>query len=115
MAFGERTVRSATGGAKVRIIHDLAIGRYIGTAFGEVGYEKFFAQSADGVSARFVGNTALPFTTSAGDLASRGLNFKVGVDGKISEMASVSLQYGLSLEDGQGQVHTGQARIKVPF
>jgi outer membrane lipase/esterase len=115
MAFSDRTTSAAIGAARVRAVSDLSFGSFGGNAFAEVGYERFFSSSADAVNARFVNNTALPFSAAVPDLASRGLNFKVGVDGKLSATYSVSLQYGLSLEDGQGQVHTGQARVKVPF
>jgi outer membrane lipase/esterase len=115
IAFEERSLSSGTASARLRAVYDLSFGRFGGTAFGEVGYEKFFSQSADAISARFVNNTAQPFSTTVSDVAARGLNFKVGVDGKISQTMALSLQYGLSLEDGQGQIHTGQARVKVPF
>lgn len=115
MAFEDRSISTGTAAARLRVIQDIGFGAFGGTAFAEVGYEKFFSQSTDSIQARFVGNTALPFSSSVGDLAARGLNLKVGVDGKLSQMTSVSLQYGVSLEDGQGQIHTGQARLKVPF
>jgi outer membrane lipase/esterase len=115
MAFGERATSSAIGAARLRAVTDVAFGTFGGNAFGEVGYEKFFSSSADAVNARFVNNTAQAFSATVPDLASRGLNFKVGVDGKLNATHSLSLQYGLALEDGQGQIHTGQARLKVPF
>lgn len=115
MSFGERTLSTGTAAARLRAVHAMAFGSFGGSVFGEIGYEKFFSQSTDAVQARFVNNTALPFTSSVGDLAARGLNLKLGIDGRISEMASVSVTYGVSLEDGNGQIHTGQARLKVPF
>jgi outer membrane lipase/esterase len=115
MAFSDRTTSSAIGAARLRAVTDVAYGAFGGNAFAEVGYEKFFSQSTDAVNARFVDNTAQAFSAAVQDLASRGLNFKVGVDGKLNATHSLSLQYGLALEDGAGQIHTGQARLKVPF
>jgi outer membrane lipase/esterase len=115
MSFGDRTLSSGTASARIRLVQDVAFGQFGGAAFGEVGYEKFFSQSSDAITTRFVNNTAFATSTAVGDLTARGLNFKVGVDGKISQTTSLTFQYGLSLEDGQGQIHTGQARVKVPF
>jgi outer membrane lipase/esterase len=115
MAFNDRTTSAAIGAARLRAVTDVAFSSFGGNAFAEVGYEKFFSQSTDAVGARFVDNTALPFSAAVPNLASRGLNLKVGVDGKVNATSNVSLQYGVALEDGQGTVHTGQARLKVPF
>lgn len=115
MSFGDRSTSSAIGAARLRAVSDVAFGSFGGNAFAEVGYEKFFSSSTDAVNARFVDNTALPFSAAVPSLASRGLNLKVGVDGKIDATHSLSLQYGVALEDGNGQIHTGQARLKVPF
>jgi outer membrane lipase/esterase len=115
MGFEDRTISSGTAAARLRAVHDMAFGRFGGTVFGEVGYEKFFSQSTDAITSRFINNTAHATSTTVSDLSARGLNFKVGVDGKINQTMALSFQYGLSLEDGNGQIHIGQARVKVPF
>lgn len=115
LSFGQQSLDNGTASGRVRAVHDIAFGSFGGTAFGEVGYERFFSQNTANIVTRYVGNTAQPTSTTVGDLNARGLNFKVGIDGKINQTMSLSLQYGVALEDGNGQIHTGQARVKVPF
>ena len=114
-AFGDRDQNVLLGGARVRLISDVSTSWMRGSVFGEVGYEHVLAQSGGVITGSFIGNTALPFETGAGNLASRGLQLKAGLDTKLTETAHLTLQYGVALQDGKGEVHTGQARVKVPF
>lgn len=115
MAFESRSVDLLVGGVRLRASTPARLGPLSGNAFGEIGYEKILNESQGDIVARFVGNTAQPFSATANGAIGRGVNLKVGYDAKLSETVSVTLSYGVALQDGSGMSHLGQARVKVPF
>jgi outer membrane lipase/esterase len=115
LAFESRTVDLLVGGVRLRASAPLDLLTVKGTAFGEIGYEKILNESQGDVVARFVGNVAQPFAATADGAVGRGLNFKLGYDAKLTATTSLTLSYGVALQEGAGTTHTGQARIKMPF
>jgi outer membrane lipase/esterase len=112
MTFSDRDSNAVIGGIRLRALASLGA---FGTGFAEVGYERVLSDSNDGLVAKLANNTALANTIATGDLASRGLSFKVGADTKLTATTHLTVQYGVSLQEGNGVAHTGQARVKIPF
>ncbi len=116
MAFQDRSIDAVIGGVKVRVSTPMALGSMSGVAFGELGYERILFEHQDSIAARFINNTAQPFSTSAGDLSARGISAKIGYDTKVTATTHLSLSYGASMQDSGGALsHTGQARLKMPY
>jgi hypothetical protein len=69
----------------------------------------------DDITARLVNNTALSVTTEIDDPASRGFYVRLGASGNIASDMSLGVDYGLSLQDGEGESHTGRLQIKKLF
>ena len=114
LSFQSRTVNAFVASAKDNASTSVGI-MTEGNAFAELGYERLLTSSGNTINASFVDNTAFPFSTSTGNPLAKGLNAKVGIDGKWGEATNISLSYGVALQDGNGVAHTGQAQIKVPF
>jgi outer membrane lipase/esterase len=114
LSYGRQTFDGIVGGARLRAIMPFGAPG-AGRAFAEIGYEAYLSAHDDGLVARLVNNTAFPFQVATSDPLANGLNLKVGVEGRISEWATITAQYGLALQDGDGQTHSGQVRLKVPF
>ncbi|MDK9696000.1 MAG: autotransporter domain-containing protein [Siculibacillus sp.] len=115
MAFADRSAQAVLGGVRLRASMMADLFGAKDRAFGEIGYERALHETHDGVIARFVGNTAQPFTGNPDGFVGRGLNFKIGYDATINDKVSMTLSYGAALNDGAGTSHTGQIRVKMPF
>jgi outer membrane lipase/esterase len=114
-AYSSQTYDGFIAAARVRAIVPANIGLIDGRVFGEVGYETYLGARNGTFTGSLVNNTALPFDIATSSPVAGGINFKTGLEGKISEAATVTLQYGAALQNGNGVAHTGQARLKVPF
>lgn len=116
MSYTDHAFDGLVGSLKLRAITPVDLGFLrSGRAFAEVGYEAFLTAKDGGYVGALINNTALPFQVSTSDPLANGLNFKLGLEGRITSTATLTMQYGLGLQEGQGQMHTGQARVKVPF
>ena len=116
MSYGDHNFDGWVGALKLRAItpfDSVLLARAHG--FAEVGYERYLTARDQGFVASLINNTALPFQVASSDPLANGLNFKAGLEGNITSTATLTLQYGLGLQEGQGQMHSGLARIKVPF
>ena len=49
------------------------------------------------------------------DLEARGLYLKAGIGGVIGDNIKLSGEYGLSLQNGDGEVHSGRLRLSIPL
>ncbi len=83
-------------------------------AYVEAGYEDLFSVD-DGYSAKLVDNTAKAVQIDPDDPAGRGLSLKAGLSAYVTETAQLSAEYGLSLQDGDGDVHSGRLTLKIPL
>ncbi len=115
MAYSNMNFDGVVASAKLRAITPVAFGLRDGRAFGEIGYEKYLTANNGAVIGSLVNNTALPFEIATTNPVANGWNMKLGAEGKITDTATLTVSYGLALQGGTGQVHTGQARVKVPF
>jgi outer membrane lipase/esterase len=82
------------------------------TAYAEAGYEDLFAIDADAIGAKLANNTARAVSAASEDPAARGLYFKLGAGGAIAPATHLSIDYGLSLREGEGETHTGKLQLK---
>lgn len=85
------------------------------TAYAELGYEDLFAISTDDVGAKLANNTARGVSAEVDDPEARGLYLKLGAGGAIDPSTLLSVDYGLSLRDGEGETHTGKVQLKFLF
>jgi outer membrane lipase/esterase len=115
LEYGDRDISSGFWSAGIRAATTLNLGARPLQAFGEIGYEGLFATSADDITAHLVGNTALPVSAAVDDPAARGLYLRVGVDGQLNETTTLSVDYGLSLGDGDTETHSGKVAVKFLF
>jgi outer membrane lipase/esterase len=83
-------------------------------AYVEAGYEDLFSVD-DGYSAKLVDNTAQAVQIDPDDPDGRGLFLKAGVSAYVTETAQLSAEYGLSLQDGGGDVHSARLTLKIPL
>jgi outer membrane lipase/esterase len=116
MSYGDHNFDGWVGSLKVRAITPFAsalLARAHG--FAEVGYERYLTARDHGFVGSLINNTALPFQVATSDPLANGLNFKAGLEGNITSTATLTVQYGLGLQEGQGQMHSGLARVKIPF
>ena len=116
MSYGNHVFDGIVGAARLRAIVPFDFGAPgKGRAFAEVGYETYLSARDDGLVGSLVNNTAFPFQVATSDPLANGLNLKIGAEGRISDWATITMQYGVALQNGDGQTHTGQVRVKVPF
>lgn len=83
-------------------------------AYVEAGYEALFSID-DGYSAKLVDNTARAVDIHAGDPDARGFFLKAGISAYVTDTAQLSAEYGISLQDGDGDVQTGRLTLKIPL
>ncbi len=98
--------------ARVRAASELP-GMPLAAGYGEIGYEGLFGTS-DSYAAKLAFNTAHAVTLSD-NLDARGLFFKTGVGGYISEGIKVTGEYEVSLQNGAGDIQSGRLRITIPL
>jgi outer membrane lipase/esterase len=115
LEYGERDISSGFWSAGIRAAATLDAGGRPLQGFAEIGYEGLFATSTDDVNAHLVGNTALPVAASIDDPAARGLYFKLGLGGQLDAATTLSVDYGLSLGDGDGETHSAKIQLKFLF
>ena len=116
MSYSNHNFDGIVASAKLRAITPVSMGFVEpGRAYAEVAYESYLTSRDGGYIGALVNNTAQPFQVNTTDPAANGLNLKVGLEGKISPTATLTAQYGVGFQDGLGQLHTGQVRLKVPF
>jgi outer membrane lipase/esterase len=114
LSFADREISSGYWSAGLRAAAELG-GHHALKAYAEVGYESLFSTQTDDITARLVNNTALPATTEIDDSASRGFYVRLGASGNIASDMSLGVDYGLSLQDGEGESHTARVQIKKLF
>lgn len=112
LEFADRTISSGFWSLGLRAATDLGSPQHPIAAYAEAGYESLFATDTDGITAHLVGNTALPVSVAVDDPASRGFYFKAGAGGHLNEDTTLSVDYGLSLREGDGESHTGRVQLK---
>ncbi|MDX2202776.1 MAG: autotransporter domain-containing protein [Hyphomicrobiaceae bacterium] len=116
MSYTDHTFDGLVGSLKLRAITPVAFGFVApGRAYAEVAYESYLTARDGGYVGALINNTAHPFQVSTTDPIANGLNLKFGLEGKISPTATLTAQYGIGFQDGQGQFHTASVRLKVPF
>ena len=115
LEYADRDISSGFWSLGVRAAFDLHRSELPLTAYAEIGYESLFATDTDDVTAHLVDNTALPVSADIDDPASRGLYLKLGVSGHLDAATTLSVDYGLSLPDGDSQNHTGKVQLKFLF
>jgi uncharacterized protein with beta-barrel porin domain len=81
--------------------------------YGEAGYESLFATSQS-YTAKLAFNTARAVTLSDG-LDARGFFIKTGIAGTIFDGVQLSGEYGLSTQNGNGDIQSGRLRITIPL
>ncbi len=111
MDFDSRNTTAVLGGVRMRAsMNTGAI-----TLFAEVGYEDYLSYSSSNITAKLANNTAAASTVSVADPNAGGLTLAAGINGAISSNVHFDAQYGIALQNGNGQTHSGKFRLKVPF
>ena len=111
LEFDKRNTTAVLAGASLRA----SVNAGAMTVFAEVGYEDYLSYDADRITAKLVNNTAQATSLDITDPQAPGISFKVGLNGQITQNIHLDAQYGLALQDGNGQVHSGKIRVKAPF
>ncbi len=109
LQYGDRDVTTGFWTARLRASTPF----YGATVYGEVGYEDLFSTD-DAYTAKLASNTAHAVTIND-DLEARGLYLKAGIGGVIGDNIKLSGEYGLSLQNGDGEVHSGRLRVTIPL
>jgi outer membrane lipase/esterase len=112
LEYADRSIASGFWSLALRAATEFGTPHHPITAYAEAGYESLFATDTDPITAHLVGNTALPVSVAVDDPASRGLYFKLGAAGHLDDATTLSLDYGLSLNEGDGESHTGRVQLK---
>lgn len=112
LEYGDRNVTTGFWSARLRASAPLT-GLPAMMAYGEIGYEGLFSTD-DSYTAKLADNTAHAVTID-GDLDARGFYLKAGVGGLIHNDIKLSGEYGLSLQEGNGEVHSGRVRLTMPL
>jgi len=115
LEYQDRDISAGFWSLGMRAAAPLGSTRDAVTAYAEAGYEDLFAISSDEVDAKLVNNTARGVSAAVDDPAARGLYFKLGASGAITPSTTLSVDYGLSLRDGEGESHTGKVQLKMLF
>jgi outer membrane lipase/esterase len=110
--YGDREVTTGFWTARLRASAPLP-GTQALIAYGEIGYEDLFS-TEDGYTAKLARNTAHAVNIE-GDLEARGVYLKAGVGGVVDGNIRLSGEYGLSLQDGDNEVHSGRLRLSIPL
>ena len=111
MGFDARDTTALLGGVRLRASLDA------GTVslFAEVGYEDYLSYNSSSITAKLINNTARATSFDVTDPQAAGLSLTAGINGKLTSNVHFDAQYGLALQNGNGQVHSGKFRIKAPF
>ncbi|MEO0619965.1 MAG: autotransporter domain-containing protein [Pseudomonadota bacterium] len=109
MSYGDRETNLTYWSGQVRATSTTSFG----SVYGEIGYEDFVSTDGDAITAQLVGNTALPVTAIVDDPASRGLFLNVGANSRINDTISIDADYGVALNDGDGETHSAKLRVKI--
>jgi outer membrane lipase/esterase len=112
LSYGDRDVTTGFWTGRLRAAMPF-VGGPGAIAYGEVGYEGLFATS-DGYSAKLASNTAHAVTIDD-NLEARGFFLKAGVGGNLTNNIKLSGEYGLSLQNGSGDIHSGRLRLTIPL
>ncbi|MGL5363218.1 MAG: autotransporter domain-containing protein [Bosea sp. (in: a-proteobacteria)] len=116
LAVDGRSVNALAAAGELRISADIISDpARKTTAYGTIGYERNLAYSGNSVSARLINNTALPFTVSLADPKGAGLVVGGGINGRISQMISVGIDYKATIGERSAVRHTGQASLNLTF
>lgn len=115
IAYSSRSIDALMGGVELRAGVDLvdAPGRKI-TAYGLIGYEDFLSYSGGAVKGRLANNTALPFSTSIGDLRGEGVIAGFGLAGQFGT-AKLTADYRASFGKGDNTRHRASVGVRVAF
>ena len=115
IAYRARSIDALLGGVELRAGVDLvnAPGNKV-TAYGLIGYEDFLGYSGGAVKGRLARNTALPFSTSVGDLRGEGVIAGLGLAAQWGA-AKVTADYKASFGKGSNTRHRFGAGVRVAF
>lgn len=115
IAYRARSIDALTGGVELRAGVDFlaAPGQKL-TGYALVGYEDFLSYSGGAVKGRLYNNTALPFSTSIGDLRGEGVIFGGGLSGQFGA-AKLNADYRVSLGKGDGVRHRFGVGARMTF
>ena len=113
LGYSDREIEAGFWTARLRAsiqpFHDLR-----STAYVEAGYEDLFSVE-DGYSAKLVDNTARAVEINPDDADARGFFLKAGISAYVTDSAQLSAEYGVSFQDGDGEVHSGRVALKIPL
>lgn len=115
LQYNDREITSGFWDARLRASTNLSGGSHPFKAFAEVGYQDFFDTTSGDITAKLVNNTALPATVSTTDPTGRGAFVKLGIDTMLANGMSISAEYSLSTQNGDGEDHAGMVQVKVPL
>lgn len=115
IAYRSRSIDALMGGVELRAGIDLvaAPGRAI-VAYGLIGYEDFLSYSGGAVKGRLSRNTALPFSTSIGDLRGEGVIAGLGLSGQLGA-ARLTADYRASFGKSDNARHRGSVGVRFAF
>jgi outer membrane lipase/esterase len=113
LSFSDREIEAGFWTARLRASGFLDSERR-SAAFVEAGYEQLFSVS-DGYSAKLVDNTAQAVDIDPEDPEARGFFLKAGLSATVWGNATLATEYGVSFEDGDGEVQTGRVSLKIPL
>ncbi len=116
LEFDERESDAVLGRVSLRAVTQANLGAWPTSLFAEIGYEDYFSFSGNEMTASLVNNTALPTVVDPGDLNGPGLLGKLGLSSsQLSETMYLDVNYGISSHNGDGETHSGRARLKAHF
>ncbi len=116
LAVDGRSVNALAAAGELRISADIISDpARKTTVYGTIGYERNLAYSGNSVSARLINNTAQPFTVSLADPKGAGVVLGGGINGRISQMISVGVDYKATIGERSAVRHTGQASLNLTF
>jgi len=113
LEYSDRNITTGFWTARLRAATPLW-GFQRATVYGEAGYENLFATDGS-YTAKLAFNTAHAVTINNEDLNARGLFFKAGVAGNLTNTVKISAEYGFSDQNGNGDVHSGRLQLTIPL
>lgn len=115
LRFGDQTSDAWLGRANLRVMKNLSLSNMPLSLFAEVGYEGYLSFSGNEITAVLVNNTALPTSVAPADPTVPGFYTKAGLSAQVASNLYLDINYGVSFADGNGESHSGTARLKAHF
>ncbi len=110
-SYEDRNTDAVLASARLRAATKLASSG--AAVFAEIGYEEFVNYSEDDIAVGLANNTAQLVNVAVDDPDARGLYFKAGANGNLTDAVSLDVSYGYSSHSGDGAVHSGKLRVKI--